>query len=231
MKSEFIITSTLMAAFSTFDAVTRFKQTLATVESIREKVPNAHITVLESSVVPIPENMVVELTHAVDRFVNFGQNTDIITIAKRMSSGDIVKNLTELTMLYKFFKGNSFEEFDRIFKVSGRYSLNDSFDLGNHVGQNYVVGAACKSQFTSGITGGINEQYMLRLYSFDAAMAQEFGVRLKTMIHYMIQRVNNKGYADVEHLFYKFLPKDKTKSIDVVGVEGFIAPTGQWISN
>jgi hypothetical protein len=47
----------------------------------------------------------------------------------------------------------------------------------------------------------------------------------------MAQRVANGGYADIEHVLYKFLPTDLVTEIPVLGVEGTIAPNGVAIKN
>jgi hypothetical protein len=47
----------------------------------------------------------------------------------------------------------------------------------------------------------------------------------------MAQRVAHGGYADIEHVLYKFLPAELVTEIDELGVEGSIAPNGAAIRN
>jgi len=48
---------------------------------------------------------------------------------------------------------------------------------------------------------------------------------------YIGQRVSQGGYADIEHVLYKFLPQELVQELPVLGVEGFIAPNGVPIKN
>ena len=47
----------------------------------------------------------------------------------------------------------------------------------------------------------------------------------------MAQRVAVGGYADIEHVLYKFLPAELVTEIPELGVEGSIAPNGAAIRN
>jgi hypothetical protein len=48
---------------------------------------------------------------------------------------------------------------------------------------------------------------------------------------YIAERVAAGGYADIEHVLYKFLPAEHVTEIPLLGVEGSIAPNGQPIKN
>jgi len=151
---------------------------------------------------------------------------------------DIVKNLTEMSVVRSFFhyalEENWFDGCDRIFKVSGRYTLTDKFNTKDYendiVGDKYVVSKRMLSQFAHGITG-VDQQYMLRVYSFGGNRIREFILLLEDMIAHMQDRVNAGGYIDIEHLWYKFLPRDAIVEFDRTGVKGLVAPNGTFIEN
>ena len=86
------------------------------------------------------------------------------------------------------------------------------------------------SQFAHGITG-IDQQYMLRVYSFGANRQREFLMLLEDMINHMQERVSVGGYIDIEHLWNKFLPRDAIIEFDRTGVKGLVAPNGTFIEN
>jgi hypothetical protein len=138
----------------------------------------------------------------------------------------------------KFFKlareREWFKDCDRVFKVSGRYWLTDSFDITRYEQEDakgkYVVSKRMLSQFPKSVTDQ-TLQYMLRVYSLDTVLMDEFSALLSTMTKHMQDRVNNGGYIDIEHLFCKFLPQDKTLEIARTGVAGNIAPNGAYIEN
>jgi hypothetical protein len=127
-----------------------------------------------------------------------------------------------------------FDGCDRIFKVSGRYTLTDRFNTKDYendiIGDKYVVSKRMLSQFAHGITG-IDQQYMLRVYSFGANRQREFLMLLEDMINHMQGRVSVGGYIDIEHLWNKFLPKDAIIEFDRTGVRGHVAPNGTFIEN
>jgi hypothetical protein len=50
-------------------------------------------------------------------------------------------------------------------------------------------------------------------------------------LNYIGQRVSQGGYADIEHVLYKFLPSELVTEVPVMGVEGTIAPNGVAIKN
>ena len=151
---------------------------------------------------------------------------------------DVVKNLTEMAVVRSFFtyalEEGWFDDCDRIFKVSGRYTLTDTFKTSDYendiVGDKYVVSKRMLSQFAHGITG-IDQQYMLRVYSFGANRQSEFIMLLEDMISDMQERVNSGGYIDIEHLWNKFLPREDVIEFDRTGVRGHVAPNGSFIEN
>ena len=98
------------------------------------------------------------------------------------------------------------------------------------VGDKYVVSKRMLSQFAHGITG-IDQQYMLRVYSFGANRQSEFIMLLEDMISDMQERVNSGGYIDIEHLWNKFLPREDVIEFDRTGVRGHVAPNGSFIEN
>jgi len=127
-----------------------------------------------------------------------------------------------------------FDGCERIFKVSGRYTLTEKFNTADYendiIGDKYVVSKRMLSQFAHGITG-IDQQYMLRVYSFGANRQREFLMLLEDMINHMQERVSVGGYIDIEHLWNKFLPRDAIIEFDRTGVKGLVAPNGTFIEN
>jgi hypothetical protein len=72
---------------------------------------------------------------------------------------------------------------------------------------------------------------MLRVYSFGGNRIAEFILLLEDMVEHMQDRVNGGGYIDIEHLWYKFLPKADVVEFARTGVKGLVAPNGQAIEN
>jgi hypothetical protein len=238
MKYGVLVTSAANAKFSVYPPEERVKQTLETVDSVRKRIPNAFICMTDCGIPSIEGELRTKLVNSVDQFVDLSKDPVVNWITANITHQDTVKNLTELVVVGKFFKVAKeqkwFDDCNRVFKVSGRYWLTDKFDITRYeqadAKSKYVVSKKMLSQFDPSITGQ-SLQYMLRVYSFDTALLEDFIQRVTIMTKHMQERVNLGGYIDIEHLFCKFLPKDLTLEIARTGVAGNIAPNGQFIEN
>lgn len=237
-KYGVFITSAINAKFSLYDPTERLAQTLETIASVRERIPNAVICLTDCSQPGISDEVIEKLTEHVDHYIDFSGDENVIWIHDNVAVQDVVKNLTELSVVHSFFEMAQEEGWfagcDRIFKVSGRYMLTDRFNTADYdndiVGDKYVVSKRMLSQFAPGITG-TDQQHMLRVYSFGANRIPEFTLLLEDMVEHMQDRVNAGGYIDIEHLWYKFLPKSDVVEFDRTGVKGLVAPNGAAIEN
>ena len=238
MKYGVLVTSAANAKFSVYSPEERVEQTLKTVESVRERIPNAIICMTDCGIPGIEGDLKDKLVKSVDKFIDLSKDPNVNWIANNISHQDTVKNLTELVVVSKFFKlakkREWFSHCDRLFKVSGRYWLTDKFDITRYeqpdaIGK-YVVSKKMLSQFPKSVTEQ-TLQYMLRVYSFDITQLDDFIEKLDTMSKHMQERVNGGGYIDIEHLFCKFLPAKQTLEIARTGVAGNVAPNGTFIEN
>lgn len=221
-----------------YDAETRLNQTIETCKSIRAKC-DADIIVLDGGQRRITQEERDILSPYIDRFYDFADEPTVQTIQKAGGTNwDIVKNMIEIVMFGSFFELLSKGEvdvgpYDRIFKMSGRYTLNDSFDYQSHLDakDKVVIRGPYTSQFTSEITGGVSLQYMSRLWSFDYSLLSYVADMYADMFTHMNDRLNNKGYIDIEHLLYSHLKQDIVITPERIGIEGNIAPNGAAISD
>ena len=237
-KYGVFITSAINAKFSIYKPEERLAQTLETIASVRKRIPNAVICLTDCSQPGISDEVKAQLVEHVDHFMDFSTDENVVWIHDNIEVQDVVKNLTELAVVHSFFETAQqegwFDGCDRIFKVSGRYTLTEKFNTADYenniVGDKYVVSKRMLSQFVPGITG-VDQQHMLRVYSFGANRIGEFILLLEDMTEHMQDRVNAGGYIDIEHLWYKFLPKSDVIEFDRTGVKGLVAPNGQAIEN
>lgn len=109
---------------SVFSKEQRFEQTKKTILSIREKIPNNKIFLVECSILTSEErDFFIE---NVDYFLNVCDTNDndlinrMFTISKSMGEG----TMTIIALQYIF---NNNIDFDYLYKISGRYWLNDNF--------------------------------------------------------------------------------------------------------
>lgn len=113
---------------SVFDAHVRFEQTLHTIKSVREKIPNSVIVFLECSDLSGDNNfMENNIRQKVDYFYNFYSNVDIHEAVNSPLKGYGEANLllAGLNELEKFPEIH----YKNIFKLSGRYYLNNNFNI------------------------------------------------------------------------------------------------------
>jgi hypothetical protein len=94
-----------------------------------------------------------------------------------------------------------------------------------------VIRGPFTSQFNSQVTGGVSLQYMSRLWSFDAFLLPYIRDLYTDMFNHMTDRLNAKGYIDIEHLLFHHIDPVLVENIGKLGVEGNIAPNGARVSD
>lgn len=107
----------------------------------------------------------------------------------------------------------------RVYKLSGRYQLTDDFNPDAHV--KVTFSRALRTGFSveqCGTTG----MYMTRLYSFDSDLVPVMRNVLSEIQEYHWQKWKSGGVFDLEHGFYKFLPRQYVHEVDKIGVKGRI---------
>lgn len=104
---------------SMYSAQERFYQTLDTIRSIRERLPQAKILLAEGSC--MDPHMELELRQKVDLFVQH-PSTHVITYTEHKAHGEAMLLLHSLDELQRLQISPSL-----VFKISGRYTLNESF--------------------------------------------------------------------------------------------------------
>lgn len=235
IKHAFIVTSAINSKFGVYNSTDRLKQTLATIRSLRNKVPTCKIILMECTGIPLNQAQSDALDAESDIMFDFTDDPDVQAIYQS-EDWDVVKNTTEIMcfgrVLQQCWQESDFDGIDRIHKISGRYILNDDFDLNLYEkhADRILVGPKHTSQFDIALTG-IELQYMARLWSWPKTETPAIIDVYLQSLDYIGQRIANGGYADIEHVLYKFLPPDKVTEVPLLGVEGAIAPTGQAIRN
>lgn len=238
IRHLFVVTSAINSRFGVFSPAERLEQTLMTIKSIRNKVPDAGIAIMEcTGISPTAEQEAV-LRENCDWFLDYTADPDVQSIYTSTDNWDIVKNGTEIMCfgraLQVLSSNNIVQEFDRIHKMSGRYVLNDYFDTNLYepdiMQEKVIIGPSHDSQFPYHMTQ-VERQYMARLWSWPLDMHDVIVKSYIDSFDYFNQRILAGGYVDIEHVLYKFLPKDHIVEVPMLGVEGSIAPNGIPIKN
>ena len=231
----FVVTSAVNSKFGIYNAEERLAQTVITLQNIRFRVPDAKIIVMECAGTALTQAQSDTLEQNCDLLLDFSRDPDVLAIYQS-DNWDVVKNSTEIMCFARALRicrdDGDFVGYDRIHKMSGRYVLNDDFDLAVYEKHKdrIVIGPKHQSQFPFQVTG-IELQYMARLWSWPASQLDTVIKVYEDSLSYIGERVSQGGYADIEHVLYKFLPVDLVQEIPLLGVEGFIAPNGVPIKN
>jgi hypothetical protein len=234
-KSVFVVSSAIHAKHGVYDAKQRLEQSIETFRSIQKYAPESDIIVLDGGC----QHLTIEERNAIENYItifySFVDAEDIQEIQKS-TNWDIVKNTIELIMFGSFFSSqieNLMSKYDRIFKLSGRYTLNEDFDFQRHLNakEKILIRGPYTSQFTPEITGGVTTQYMSRLWSFDSTLLPEISETYNKMFTHMMKRLQERGYIDIEHLLQAHLPSHRVELVSKMGVDGNIAPNGVRISD
>lgn len=248
MKTLFLVLSAIRTKHGCFSYDQRLEQTLDTIKSIRKKVPDAIININESSA----EGFLT--TEEFEKLKNAGANgiydyskdPQVQQIYKATENWDIIKNYTEMLITAKsLLSTGSYEDFktvsyhnhyiDRVFKLSGRYQLSESFDINNFtyeaLNDKYIFTNRRSSQFPSNITGGLTHQLMSRLWSWPMNKTKLVYARYELMIEHFVTMINKGLYVDIEHLMLKYFDGPNLVELPNIGVTGKLGPNGIIVSD
>ena len=237
-RYAFIVTSAINTKFGVYSSEQRLAQTLDTIKSIKDRVSDPLIIVLEVAGVPLTEYQRAALTDNCNHLIDFTADPNVVGLYAS-DNWDVVKNVTEVLCFGNALRMlnadvGMFKGVDRIFKVSGRYVLTDDFDITYYDAYNIkpfvVIGPDQESQFPYQVTQ-VKRQYMARLWSWPTSLTDEVIGVYTNSLNYMYERLAAGGYADIEHVLYKFLDPEKLIQKPILGVKGNIAPNGVPISN
>ncbi|NBO72961.1 hypothetical protein EBV26_21205, partial [bacterium] len=224
IKHGFVVTSAVNSKFGVYSSAARMQQTITTLQNVRAKIPNCKIVVMECAGTPLTDAQSELIEENCDLLLDFSRDTDVQAIYQS-DNWDVVKNSTEIMCFGRTLRmcqnDGDFAGLDRIHKMSGRYILNEEFNLSVYEKHKdrIIIGPKHQSQFPYEITG-IELQYMARLWSWPAQQTERIIQVYTDSLNYIGQRVSQGGYADIEHVLYKFLPEDLVTELPVLGVEG-----------
>lgn len=246
MKFLFLVGSALKhfqeEKFSVYDEQQRFEQTLKTIECVREKVPNSYVVLFECSSKPIDEKQKDTLKEKVDLFLEFYNEPVLKQIYENLEERPelitYVKSLLEtrglLNALYVIKKHNLFSDSQRVFKLTGRYLLNEYFDIKDYeskfLEEKYVIKKYDylpqeaenfddkELENVYAYLYGAKGMMVTGLWSFDRMLFNEIVESLEKAFVYMEKMIQYTAGTDVEHSLYRFLNKKNMISIPNLGL-------------
>ena len=246
MKFLFLVGSALKHfqedKFSAYDEDQRFNQTLDTIECIRKKVPESYVVLFECSSKPIDEKQKETLKEKADLFLEFCDEPVLKLIYENLErKPELItygKSLLEtrglLNTLYVIKKHNLFSDSQRVFKLTGRYLLNEYFDINDYkskfLEERYVIK---KYEYLPQEAENYNEKELENVYSylygaqgmmvtglwsFDRMLFNEIIQSLEKAFVYMEKMIQFTAGIDIEHSLYRFINKKNIISIPNLGI-------------
>ena len=199
---------------STYTSEQRFDQTLQTIQTIREKVPSVHIILSECSELTAEQEKI--LTERVDTFINLYFNEEIrnaCLYSNKKGYGECLQTYETLCYLL----ANNME-CKRFFKISGRYFLNDFFQIDTFSTEEYTFnkmlrGSNCHPTVLYSVPFTLFHHFEQVLLSCKKVYEQQ-SVGLETLLppNCTPAKYSNcvgvSGYVAVDNSFYSPTPND-----------------------
>lgn len=181
----------------------RFQQILKTITSVKEKIPNPYIVLLECS--KGIEKYETVLKSKVNEYINYYKINSEITDAVE----SMYKGYGESLTIYTYLKDKTeklHNQFENIFKISGRYFLNSKFDYNKFNNAENIFRYYPQYNVVTTRLYKINKRYFdLYLSNFLPIIEQcKKGHSIENII------VSNKSSLTYKH-------------VDYLGVSGYIA--------
>jgi hypothetical protein len=225
-ETVFFISSALNTTTrSIYSNEERFSQTLETVDSIHKYLPNSLIYMFDSSSEVPEEYKLVKLRQNGVEIVYTGDN-NTINDCSRMGANSLAESLSFMAFLNWFNSQNIAG--DRVYKISGRYHLNDNFVPGFEYKDSFVFKKSVDSWMDDETKNqtGVYKLFDCRLWHMDRSLLKTFSNEMPNIFN----DCANLG-IDLEHSFYKNLSKYNVVELDKIGLNGYIAPTGEYVDD
>jgi hypothetical protein len=215
----FFVISNINTVHSVFDGDTRFMQTVETLKSIRSRVKNARILFTDNSTAPLVDSQIAVIKPMVDMYVPYQNNLFnkyVNTLGKNKGLNEILvyENLLNVAR-------NSGMIGRRIFKISGRYTLMDEFDICEYDKPGYTgkyVFRITPWVYNEGQGETVKYFYNTALWSMCGTLAPQYRLLLQEIFNHMMVTGEN---IEVSHNIK--IPKDKLLIVPNVWGHGHMA--------
>jgi hypothetical protein len=228
----FIVTACInapkMKAVNVYGDDRRYEDTLETIASIRKKVPNSKIILIDNSTIPLTEEQINTFTNQVDVFKIIDHNIFTLFVNSIGSKGmgeayimnEAIKIMEEQNLIGK-----------RIFKITGRYKLADSFDISFYDNPELIGKYAhkinmwdvSKDNFKNHIQRVV--YFETRLWSFCPTILDNYKKLLEKMFEVMVSSIG-EAMCNLEMCHWQFADRDKIFELETSHVEGYTADNG-----
>ncbi|WP_155924049.1 hypothetical protein [Mesorhizobium sp. L103C119B0] len=225
----FVVTSALATNQGVLEPQVRFVQTLRTIQSIRDHVPDAFILLVDSSPVSVHSDIENEICAKADIAVFLHNLNPGLHLSRELGgfwkTPDHSKTLSETYALFhaltlvKVISSGRMNR--RIFKISGRYHLSDNFDIGEYDRIELLGKYVFKRRRLSWLASEAG--YLdTRLWSFCSTAIDE---TLSLLVSVFVCSI--EASVDAEHAYFRKLLDSRVHEVATIHVAGQIASTGE----
>ena len=192
-----------------FNVESRREQTINTIKTVREKIPNSYIVMVEGG--KMEELEFKMFSCLVDHLFK----TDVSYLRK--SPG-------EASLLYRYLISDHFKGLDKVnsvSKLSGRYILNEKFSWSNFPKDKIIISFVKNSWMNKPL-------YNTRYYCIPIFLVQDF---IDGLNRYIKSPEFQTAYPDIEHCFYQhnIINFDKIYTPEIIGVSGLLTGNGNLV--
>ena len=224
MKNVFLVSSTIETTHGVFSQDQRLNQTFDTIFSIRKNVPDSYIILYDTSVT-FSEKTTNSLSSMIDELVLLQNNKMMMELSGRhlKSSGECFATFLVLSYL-KERQQELLNDTNRIFKISGRYQVQDSLNIDEYQNTKgkYVFRKRIKSWLNEEMQKSrqVDHLFVTRFYSFCSTLVDDYLS--------ILPRILDDTFTglDLEHCTYKNMNKDLVIEFDKVHCTGQVAFNG-----
>ena len=208
----------------------RVAQTVKTIESIKKYCPNHHIFIFDSSPSYFERKYADEIMAASSEitFTSLGELPKVkeFSLQTKRSLAETV-SFNAMLNLYDTIKSDY--KAKRVYKLSGRYELNDNFVLNRDYYKGAFVFAKSEASWMPSvqqINSGAHRLFKLRLWHMDYDLLGTFHKELPNIYDNCM-----KHGIDIEHSYWKCLNKYEFVEVEKIGVFGTIGPNGAYVED
>lgn len=213
----FFVCSTVKSTYGTVDPIDRLGQTIFSLNTIKKMVPDARILLVDNSNEPLPMEWSDWITNNTAEFVQMPHN-----LFSLVANQQKLKSASEANLMYFAFDilRAKYSDCKRIFKISGRYRLSDTFDVHAYDGSEYDDKYTFVPQlYASTYDNWKTKRQVMRLetglVSFTPSLIDEFQAMLPSVIWQCLS-----SDACIEEALFQHVPHEKIVPLTVAHVEG-----------
>jgi hypothetical protein len=224
-KTLFIVTSALNPEMGIINREDRFNQTVDGLKSLREKMPDAIVLMVDGSPNKIEEEKVKALQEYVNFFADFSHDKEVLQFSSTGRKSEAENVLLFKTMLLlKHDEGLNevVKSVKRIVKLSGRTILTDGFDIAEHDHSGkYVFKTRMPTWIADSRKEFATDLLITRMYSLCPTLIEDYMNLCAININLI-----NQTHIDTEHAHFVNINKDLLVELDTIYCQGIMAGTG-----